>query len=363
MTKPTPCPGIMQIQPYVGGEASAEATRLIRLASNEGAFGASPRAIDAYREVAGELHRYPDGGSLALRHAIGARFGLEPDRMVCGAGSDELISLLINAYAGPGDEVIHSAHGFLMYPISTMAAGAKPVSAPETDLRADVDAILDAVTERTRMVFLANPNNPTGSHLSPAEIARLHAGLRPDIVFVIDAAYSDYIDGEDYAPGFDLAETAENVVVTQTFSKIHGLAALRLGWLYASAAIVDVLNRVRGPFNVNLPAQAAGVAAIQDIDFVAKSRVHNVQARARTADALTAMGLTVYPSLGNFLLVDFDTAERADSVRLALKSEGILVRQMGAYQLPSCLRISIGTDAEMEETTEVLRAKLELVAA
>ena len=354
--RPAPLPGILDIKPYVGGESSAPATRLVRLASNEGAFGPSPRAVAAYRAGAEDLHRYPDGDSAALRQAIGRRHGLDPDRIVCGNGSDELISALIKAYAGPGDEVLHTAHGFLMYALSARVAGATPVAAPERSLRADVDALLAHVSHRTRLVFLANPNNPTGTHLTPDEVARLHAGLPAGVLLVIDAAYAEYIDRNDYTAGSELVERTENVVMTRTFSKIHALAGLRIGWLYGPPHLIDVLNRVRGPFNVNAPAQAAGIAAMEDWDFVERNRDHNAAARDRTMAALGTLGLTVHPSIANFLLVDFAGQDGCDaeSARLFLKNRGILVRQMGAYGLPTCLRVSIGTDEEMDITVEAV---------
>ncbi len=356
MSIPRPRPGILDIAPYVGGESRTVPNpvlgRPIRLASNEGALGVSPAAAGAYQSLAGDLHRYPDGASSALRTAIGRRYSLDPARIVCGAGSDEIISLLINAYAGPGDEVLHSAHGFLMYAISARAAGATPVRAPENRLCADVDALLARVTPRTRLVFLANPNNPTGSFLTPDELERLHRGLPGSVILVIDSAYAEYIARNDYSSGAELVERADNVVMTRTFSKIYGLAALRLGWGYFPPAIADALNRVRGPFNVTAAAQAAAVAALDDIAFIDTSRAHNDTWRAWTADRLGDLGLTVHPSIANFLLVDLNTATRADNLRDHLKRNGILVRQMGAYGLPACLRLSIGTEAEMRAVVD-----------
>jgi histidinol-phosphate aminotransferase len=362
---PTPRPGILDIAAYVGGEAHAPGGgRQIRLASNEGALGPSPRAVDAYAAVAAEIHRYPDGGSTRLREALARHHGLDPSRIVVGAGSDEIIALIVRAYAGPGDEVVYSRHGFLMYPIAAKSVGAVPVTAPETDLTADVDALLAAVTPRTRIVFLANPNNPTGTILPVDEVRRLHAGLPSDVVLVIDAAYAEYLTRNDYSSGFELVEAARNVVVTRTFSKIYALGGLRLGWCYASAEVTDVLNRIRGPFNVASAAQAAGLAALEDVAFVERSRVHNEAGRARFAEAVRAIGLRVHPSVTNFVLVSFagQGAGRDDSeaARQFLKARGILVRQMTAYGLPDCLRVTIGTDAEMDE---VVRALADFLAA
>ena len=273
-----PRPGILEIAPYVGGESGLPGqTRVIKLASNENPLGASPRAIAAYRAEGERLHIYPDGHSTVLSQAIGRVHGLDPARIVCGAGSDELLSLLARAYAGPGDEVIFTEHGFAMYPIITRTVGATPVVTPETDLTASVDAILDAVTPRTRLVFIANPNNPTGSYLSSDEMDRLQRGLPDHALLVVDAAYAEYVTQNDYDAGTRLVDRHVNVVMTRTFSKIHGLAALRLGWCYCTAEIADVLNRVRGPFNVATPAIAAGAAAIEDTAFADASRRHNAE--------------------------------------------------------------------------------------
>ncbi|HEV7370449.1 histidinol-phosphate transaminase [Arenibaculum sp.] len=352
MAAPVPRPGILDIAPYVGGEARAPGvTRLIRLASNEGALGPSPKAVAAYAEASGELHRYPDGGSTELREAIGALHGIDAERIVCGAGSDELLGLLVRGYAGPGDEVLYSRHGFLMYPIAAKSVGAVPVAAPEKDLRTDIDALLAAVTERTKIVFVANPNNPTGSYVTGEELARLHAGLPPHVVLVVDAAYAEYIDLPDYATGKELVDAHANVVMTRTFSKIYALGSVRLGWAYCPPGIADVLNRLRGPFNVSAAAQITALAALADHDFVERSRRHNDVWRAWLAEQLTGLGLKVHPSVGNFLLVSFAGAgghnDPAEAARQYLKNRGILVRQMGAYGLPDCLRITIGTEEEM----------------
>ena len=357
MTAPVPRPGILEIAPYIGGEAKSEGVeRLIRLASNEGALGPSPRAAAAYQALAGELHRYPDGGSSELTAALASRYGLEGDRIVLGAGSDELLSLIARAYAGPGDEVLFPEYGFLMYAIAARTVGATPVKAPETNLTADVDALLAAVTPRTRILYIANPNNPTGSCLPASELKRLHAGLPAHVVLVIDAAYAEFVTDPAYSAGEELVRGAENVVMARTFSKLYALAALRLGWAYCSPAIAGVLHRVRGPFNVNAAAQAAGIAALEDEAFLDGARRHNEVCRQWFADRLTALGLRVHPSAGNFVLVDFSPWGEAEAVRLYLKDRGILVRQMGVYKLPTCLRITIGRSDEMHEVAEALAA-------
>ena len=359
MTGPVPNPGILDIAPYVGGEAHAPgAAKLVRLASNEGALGPSPRAMEAYRALGDAIHRYPDGGSSALRQGLAKRHGLDAGRIVCGAGSDELLQLLAKAYAGPGDEVLYSRHGFLVYPIAAKAAGATPVAAPETDLRTDVDALLAHVTERTRIVFVANPNNPTGSYISRDEMARLHAGLPGHVLLVVDAAYAEYVDAADYSDGSELVERHANVVMTRTFSKIYALGGMRLGWAYCPAAVADVLNRTRGPFNVSSAAQAAGLAALEDEDFIERSRRHNAEWRQWFTDRLRQDGFTVHPSVGNFVLVSLKDLPAgrndAEGARQHLKSRGILVRQMGGYGLPDSLRITIGLEAEMRAVAEAL---------
>ena len=350
-------PGILDIQPYKGGESAVAGNlRAIKLSSNEGALGPSPAAAEAYRKAAAELHRYPDGGCTALRTALAARYGLTMDRIVCGAGSDEITSLLCRAYAGPGDEVLYSQHGFLMYPISARTVGATPVWAPETNLTADVDALLAKVTARTRILFIANPNNPTGTYLSADALRRLRAGLRADILLVIDAAYAEYIGRNDYTAGEDLVEAHDNVVMSRTFSKIFGLGSIRLGWAYCPAAVADVLNRVRGPFNVAGPTQAAGVAALEDFAFVEKVRANNDRWLPWTTEKLRAIGIDVPDSVCNFALLRFPQAAGRDAAAADtfLKSRGIILRAMGGYGLADSLRLTIGTGEEMQIVVDAL---------
>lgn len=357
MSAPIAKPGVMSIKPYVGGESELDGQEeIIKLSSNEGAFGPSPLAQEAYTKTASELHRYPDGGSTELRRTIGEIHRLNPAQIVCGSGSDELISLLCNSYTSEGDEVLFSQYGFLMYPISAKAAGATPVAAPELNLTADVDALLQAVTERTRILFLANPNNPTGTYLPASEVARLRAGLRDDILLVIDAAYAEYVTKDDYTAGIDLVDAGDNVVMTRTFSKIHGLGGVRLGWAYGPESVIDVLNRARGPFNVNAAALSAGVAAIRDQEFTRHCRDENIRILNWTYEQLCALGLDVTTSVGNFLLVCFaDTTDRSAAAADAfLKANGILVRSVASYGLPECLRITIGTEQEMQRVVDVM---------
>ena len=355
---PVPRPGILDIAIYVSGANQVGATTTLKqLSSNEGALGPSPAAVAALRDMAGEMHRYPDGGSTALREALAKKHGLDASRIVCGAGSDELIALLLKSYAGPGDEVLYSQHGFLMYPSGAKTVGATPVAAPETALRTDVDAMLAAVTPRTRVVFVANPNNPTGSYLPPDEIARLHAGLPAETLLIIDAAYAEYADGRnDYTAGIELVEAHPNVVMLRTFSKIYALAALRLGWAYCSAPVADVLNRVRGPFNVSLSAQIAGLAAVQDGDFLARSRAHNEAWLPWLTEKLAGLGLAVAPSAGNFVLVRFPETpgKTAPEAWDYLAQRGVLIRKMASYGLPHSLRISVGPEEELQEAVRLL---------
>lgn len=357
MTAPQPRPGILGIASYVPGRASlAGQDKVMRLSSNEGALGPSPRAIAAYGEAAREIGRYPDGGSVGLRAAIAARYGLDAERIVCGCGSDDLIHLMAKAYAGGGDEVLYSEHGFLVHIIAARGAGAEPVSAPETDLTASVDALLERLTPKTRMLFLANPNNPTGTYLARAALERLHAGLPEDVMLVIDAAYAEYVTAADYEPGASLVEAFDNVVMIRTFSKIHALAGLRLGWVYCPAAVADVLNRVRAPFSVSLPAQAAAVAALEDTDFIARSVAHNERWRDWLTAELRALGLEVPPSVANFVMVRFPgtSGRDATTANAHLNARGIIPREIGAYGLPDCLRISVGTEEEMRAVRDAL---------
>src|SRR5437764_1026117 len=360
---PVPGPGILDIGPYIGGESKAAGVeRPIRLASNESALGPSPKAVEAYRALTGEIFRYPDGSAAELRQALGRAHGLDPDRIVCGSGSDELIALLQRAYAGPGTEVLYSRHGFLMYPIGTMAVGATPVAVPERELTADVDGFLSRVTERTRLVFIANPNNPTGTYLSADDLARLHAGLPKHVVLAIDAAYAEFVNRNDYEPGVALVNRAENVVMLRTFSKIYALAGLRLGWAYCPQAIAEVLNRVRGPFNISAAAQAAGIAAVEDLEALNRARTHNEHWLPWFSERLEALGLPLTPSVANFVLARFpdEPLKNANSAFAFLQSRGILTRKMAAYGLPQYLRITIGTGPEMET---VAAALAELMAA
>lgn len=347
LQRPQPRPGVLAIDPYVPGKSTAPGVaRVFKLSSNETPLGPSPKAVAAYRAVAEHLEDYPDGASTALRETIGRAFGLDPGRIVCGAGSDDLLNLIADAYLCDGDEAIHTTHGFLVYPIATLGSGAKPIVAAETNYTADVDAILAAVSERTKIVFLANPNNPTGTYVPFDEVRRLHRGLPPHVLLVLDAAYAEYVRRNDYEAGIELVATSQNVVMLRTFSKIHGLAALRLGWMYGPEHIVDALNRIRGPFNCNTAAIAAGIAAIEDTAHQERSREHNTRWLAWLTEEIGKLGLEVTPSAANFVLIHFPTTKgkTAQDADRFLTARGLILRQVGAYKLPHALRMTVGSE-------------------
>lgn len=344
---PTPRPGVLAIEAYVPGKSDAPGVaKMFKLSSNETPLGASPAALEAYRAAGEHLQDYPDGAASALREAIGGAFGLDPARIVCGAGSDDLLNLIARAYLADGDEAIHTTHGFLVYPIATLGTGAKPVVAAEKNFTADVDAILGAVTKKTKVVFLANPNNPTGTYLPFDEIKRLQRSLPGNVLLVLDAAYAEYIRRNDYESGIELVATTDNTVMTRTFSKIYGLAALRLGWMYGPAHVADAINRIRGPFNVNAPAIAAGIAAIKDTAHIERGREHNARWLPWLMEEIGKLGLEVTPSVANFVLIHFPQAQgrTAKDADAFLTKRGLVLRQVGAYKLPHALRMTVGSE-------------------
>jgi histidinol-phosphate aminotransferase len=356
---PRPRPGVLDIAPYVPGKSALEGARaVIKLSSNETPFGPSAKAVEAYLAAASSLSRYPDDSARGLRGAIAKTHGLDAKRIVCGAGSDELLNLLAAAYLGPGDEAIYSEHGFLVYRIAILARGATPVVAPETELTADVDAILARVTPATRMVFVANPNNPTGTYLSSDEVKRLRTRLPEHVLLVLDAAYAEYVRANDYEAGIELVATTSNTVMTRTFSKIYGLASLRIGWAYCPQGVADALNRIRGPFNVSGPALAAGIAALQDQAEVRRAAAHNEVWRRRMADALGELGLDVTPSAANFLLLHFPraTGKSAADADAFLHERRIILRRVSEYGFPAALRLTIGTEEDNRAVLEALAA-------
>jgi histidinol-phosphate aminotransferase len=359
MTHPQPKPWIMAIAPYVPGRSTTDDGRTVaKLSSNENPLGTSKEAIAAFTEGKTVLERYPDASAAALRDAIAGRYGLDPARVIYGTGSDEVLHLIAGAYAGPGDEVIFVRYGFAVYEIAARRVGAVPIIAPDADYATDVDAILAAITPRTRIVFVANPNNPTGTFTPRAEIARLHAGLPSDVMLVIDQAYAEYIEAEDDDLGLEMAKTLPNVIITRTFSKIYGLAAERIGWGYGSAEAVGAMHRIRAPFNITTAGQKAAIAALEATGFVDYSRTHNAQWRSWLAGEIAALGnagLRAVPSKANFLLVLFEGAVNGETAYKALMDKGYIVRWLPGQGLPHGLRITIGTEAEVRGIAAALR--------
>lgn len=339
-----PQPGILDIALYEGGKSHvAGVANAVKLSSNENPFGASDRAKEAFQRSVHSLHRYPSTNHVSLRTAIAEVHGLDAGRIICGAGSDEVINFLCQAYAGPKDEVVYTEHGFLMYRIYALAAGATPVEVPERERTADVDAILAACNRRTKLVFLANPNNPTGTMVSAAEVARLAAGLPAQAILVLDGAYAEYVEG--YDGGAALVDARDNVVMTRTFSKVYGLGGLRIGWGYGPKHIIDVLNRVRGPFNLSTAQLDVAEAAVRDQDFVAKCRNENARLRSWLAVALAELGVPSDTSMANFVLARFASQEEVEACDTFLQEQGLIVRRVAGYKLPHCLRITIGDEA------------------
>ena len=359
--RPQPRAEIFEIDAYVPGKpAPAGAAKTYKLSSNESPLGPSPKAVAAFRDAADSLALYPDGGAHHLKAAIAERYGIDSGSLVVGNGSDELLGLIASAFVKAGDEGLYSQYGFLSYPIAIRAAGGRPVIAPERDLVADVDALLARVSDKTRVVFLANPNNPTGALLPRGELRRLHAGLPAETLLVVDAAYAEYVDDAHYEPGAELVEANENVVMCRTFSKAYGLAGLRLGWAYAKPYVIEAVNRIRGPFNVNAPAQAAGVAALADPEHLAAAVAHNARWLPWLSREIAALGLKVAPSHGNFLLIRFHDTTHARHADAALTAAGFALRGMTGYGLSDCLRLTVGDE---EANTGVVAALRQFMAA
>jgi len=357
--KPRPKRGILDIEAYVGGKSKAEGVAdPIKLSSNENVLGSSPLAVAAFEQCARKLQLYPDGGAAVLREAVAARHGLEAERLIFGCGSDEIFALLAHTYCEPGDNVVQGEYGFLEYSIAGRSAQAEVRSGAMPRLRFDVDQALALVDERTRIVFLDNPGNPTGGWLGLSTIERLHRNLPPNCVLVLDGAYAEFVDDPAYGDGIELARGADNVVVTHTFSKIHGLAALRVGWAYAPAEMIGALERVRPPFNVNLPAQFAAAAALGDEDFQQRSQELVWRWRPWLTQQIGGLGLEVLPSQGNFVLVGFPSeGERtAQAAENFLAGRGILVRGLTNYRLPDHLRITIGLEKHNRAVVDALAA-------
>jgi len=348
-----PQPGILEIALYVSGESTlAGHDDVLKLSSNENPYGPSPKAQAAFAAASTQLHRYPQTDHAGLRRAIGEIHGLDPDRIICGVGSDEVLQFVTQSFAGPGDEVITTEHGFSMYPILAHAAGATPVEVKETGRRVDVDLILAAVTPRTRIVFIANPANPTGTMVADSDLRRLAESLPASTILVLDGAYAEFVGAFD--GGVSLVEEFPNVVMTRTFSKIHGLGGLRIGWGYARREIIDVLNRVRQPFNLGLAQLAAAEAAVRDVEFTRFCATENARWRDFLRQGLVQMGIACDESFANFVLARFASPAEADAADLALKAEGILVRKVAGYKLPECLRITVGDEDACRRVLGVL---------
>jgi histidinol-phosphate aminotransferase len=368
MAPPKPLAGLQQIAPYIAGESEIENFNdIIKLAANEGAFGPSPKTLEAIKAISNEFHRYPDGDNNDLRELLAEKHKIPKNNIICGAGSDELISLLCRSYAGPNDEILCSAHGFAMYPIYGLTVRATIITAPENNITLDVDQLLSNITDNTKLVFIANPNNPTGTYISIQEIQRFIDGLPSEVLLVLDSAYSEFVEREDYSDGADFVGNNDNIVMLRTFSKIYGMGGLRLGWIYAPDSVIDILNRMRSPFNVSYPAIAAGIAAIQDEEFINMAQKHNKKWLKWTTDNIRAIGLEVPDSVCNFIVVRFPTdrqnnttAEAADAF---LKSKGIIIRRLAGYGMPDALRISIGLEQEMKAVVDALTEFMSLYNA
>jgi histidinol-phosphate aminotransferase len=363
---PTPKPGILDIAPYVGGRASvAGVERAFKLSANEGPLGPSPKALAAMAQALEGIAAYPEGSARLLRDAIAEVQGLDSARIVCGGdGSDELLHFLAHAYLQPGDEVIFTEHAFVVYRIAALANSATPVAVPEMDtqggIMADVDAMLAAVTPKTRMVFLANPNNPTGTYVPRKDLRRLHAGLPAQVLLVIDAAYAEYACGADYDDGMAMVSEFENVVVTHTFSKAYGLGGLRVGWAWCPAAIADALNRIRGPFNLSMVQQLGAAAAMRDRTHLAAAVAHNAKWLPWLTGNIRALGLRVDASAANFILIHFPREKSAADADAFLSARGLILRAVANYGLPDCLRLSVGSE---EANTRVVAALREFMSA
>jgi histidinol-phosphate aminotransferase len=347
---------ISEIESYIPGKAKIGSKNAVKLSSNENALGSSPKAISAYQNHISQVMRYADGACTILREAIAVKNKISANQIVCGAGSDEILAFLTSAFAGIGDEIIYSEYGFLMYPISAKRVGAKAIKVKEKNLRTDIDAILAAITNKTKIIFIANPNNPTGSYVSEAEIRKLINGTPKNVLIVLDHAYEEFVEEADYPNAIALVNEFENVVTTRTFSKIYGLASLRIGWSYSSSYVAEVLNKIRGPFNVGGPAQFAAIAALEDDQFFAKSKAHNKKwLKFFFAEFAKISTLKTYPSVANFILLDFGSAEKCQKANVKILENGFILREMVSYGLPNCLRLTIGTEEENLKILEILK--------
>jgi histidinol-phosphate aminotransferase len=350
-------PYLLEIENYTPGKAKVEGKKAIKLSSNENALGSSPKAIKAYKNHAQDIFRYADGSCSLLREALAKKHQIEAKKIVCGAGSDELIALLTSAFAGIGDEVIYSEYGFLMYPISAKRVGARAVKVKEKNFKTDIDAIISTITAKTKIIFIANPNNPTGSYLNKSEIEKLIKNTPKNILIILDHAYEEFVEEADYPDAIELVKNHENVVLTRTFSKIYGLASLRIGWSYSSSYVAEILNKIRGPFNVGGPAQVAAVAALNDDEFFTASKKHNQKwLRIFFTELAEVTKIKALPSIANFILLDFGSLENCQKANQKLLESGFILREMMAYGLPNCLRMTLGTEGENSQILEILKS-------
>ena len=355
-TQPQAHKYLLEIENYIPGKSKVGDKKVIKLSSNENALGASPKALIAYIEHAKDVFRYADGSSTLLREKIAQKNNINPNQIVCGAGSDEIIALLTSSFVSVGDEVIYSEYGFLMYPISAQRVGAKAIKVKEKNLKTDVDAIINAVNKKTKIIFIANPNNPTGSYLNKDEIYKLVANIPSNVLLVLDHAYEEFVTVDDFYDGLEVVNKYKNVVLTRTFSKIYGLASLRIGWSYSSQNIADILNKARGPFNVSGPAQVSALASLDDDDFTQASKNHNTKWLKILQEELSSINkIKIHPSIANFILIDFLTTKNCEKVNQKLLENFIIFREMKGYGLPTCLRATIGTDQENEIIIENIK--------
>lgn len=353
-----PRPWINKLDVYVGGKSQTDGdVEPIKLSSNESALGSSPKAVEAYIAEAHKLHRYPDATYHDLRKTLGEKYNIAPEQIICGVGSDEILKLACRAYLAPGDEVIYSKHSFMMYPIATTSFGGIAVEVEDTDYTANVENILAAITERTRIIFLANPNNPTGTYISAEQVDYLWQNIPDNILLVLDSAYAEFVAEDDYQAGIELVQKSTNVLMTRTFSKLYGLASLRLGWGYACPEVASILDRIRDPFNVPAPTQVAGVAALKDVQFEKKAFDHNAQELAYLRAELKAMGLDPLPSVANFILIRFLDKDQksASAANSFLLERGYILRWLPKHDLDDCLRLTVGTTAQNKAVIGLLK--------
>ena len=355
---PQPRPCVLELPEYVPGDRELKGiAEPIKLSSNESTLGPSPQALKAYADAETQLHRYPDPDQNELRDALAEHFGLAVNQLICGNGSAELIQILIHAYVGEGDEVLLSEYGFPLYRIFAISQGASVTLSSEVDCVTSVDSLLECVTPKTKLVAIANPNNPTGTYLSGSEVRRLHANLPEHVLLLLDEAYAEYVTAEDFESGLKWADETENVVVARTFSKLYGLAALRIGWMLAPQRVFQTMQRFRITFNTNGPALATAVAALHDVEYTKEVQQHNHLWRKRMTEELEAQGLNVIPSMANFLLIQFldEPKSNSEAAANALKCNGIIPRPVSAGSPPNCIRITIGKSEENQAVLHTLK--------